>query len=472
MEKKQPLKYLVNPGDIRFWILVLFLVRLVGITNPPLEIAHSWRMVTTNMYARNFLEVDHNILYARVDMAGELSGITAKEFPIYNYLIYLVSLVLGWQHWYGRLISLLVSSIGTWYFYLLIRRFRGERHAFFSTLVLMLSLWFAYSRKIMPDTFSMSLVLAGFYYGICYLYSGKGYRLVLYLLLGTAGTLSKIPSSYMFVLFLLPLFDRGVLLGRKAWLLAASVILIAVNGIWYLYWVPEVTGTYGFIHYPEKSFVEGTREVFQNFGDFLKRFYHSALMSYVSLAVFLAGLVLLVIRKERRVLVAFGLLLATFLVFTLKAGRSFTWHNYYIIPFVPAMAMVAGYLLSEIRRRWLYISILLVIAVEGIANQQHEFFIHERERYKLDLEVMADSVCGKDDLVAVSGGHNPQQLYFMHRRGWALNDEEIDEPEEVRDFRARGAEFLFINKRSAIGEFDQYPVVYEDDDYRVYSLLD
>jgi hypothetical protein len=60
----------------------------------------------------------------------------------------------------------------------------------------------------------------------------------------------------------------------------------------------------------------------------------------------------------------------------------------------------------------------------------------------------------------------------MHRRGWALNDEEIDEPDEVREFRERGARYLFINKRSAIGEFDQYPVVYEDDDYRVYSLLD
>jgi hypothetical protein len=468
--KKQSLRHSFNPGDIRFWILVFFLIRLVGITNPPLEIAHSWRMVTTNMYARNFLEIDNNILYARVDMAGELSGITAKEFPIYNYLIYLISLVFGWQDWYGRLISLLVSSLGTWYYFLLVKRFVGERHAFFSTLVLMSSIWFAYSRKIMPDTFSMSLVLASFYYGICYLYSGKGYRLTLYLLLGMAGTLSKIPSSYVFVLFLVPFLDHGVKIRRKTWVLAASIVVIAVNGIWYLYWVPEVTSTYGFIHYPEKSFLEGTREISQNFGDFLKRFYESALMSYVSFAIFLGGLVLLVIRKEKKILMVFAVLLVVFLVFTLKAGRSFTWHNYYIVPFVPAMALVSGYLLSALGKRWIYVTLLVIIATEGIANQQHEFFIPGREKYKLDLQVMADSVCGNDDLVAVSGGHNPQQLYFMHRRGWALKDEEIDEPDKVRDFQKRGARFLFINKESKIERFEGYPVIYENAHYIVYDL--
>ncbi|GIV32363.1 MAG: hypothetical protein KatS3mg030_665 [Saprospiraceae bacterium] len=54
-------------------IILFFLLRLYGITNPPLERNHNWRQATTNMYARNFLEVDNNFLYARVDMAGDLS---------------------------------------------------------------------------------------------------------------------------------------------------------------------------------------------------------------------------------------------------------------------------------------------------------------------------------------------------------------------------------------------------------------
>jgi len=35
--------------DIRFWIFLFFLIRLVGITNAPLETGHNWRQSFTNM---------------------------------------------------------------------------------------------------------------------------------------------------------------------------------------------------------------------------------------------------------------------------------------------------------------------------------------------------------------------------------------------------------------------------------------
>ncbi|MCX6235324.1 MAG: hypothetical protein NT175_11520 [Bacteroidetes bacterium] len=37
-------------GDIRLWIILFFLLRLYGITNPPLESAHIWRQVTVFIY--------------------------------------------------------------------------------------------------------------------------------------------------------------------------------------------------------------------------------------------------------------------------------------------------------------------------------------------------------------------------------------------------------------------------------------
>ena len=63
--------------DVRFWIVVFGIIRLYGITNAPLEIAHSWRQVTVNMVARNFVENDANVFYPQVDMAGEKTGITS-----------------------------------------------------------------------------------------------------------------------------------------------------------------------------------------------------------------------------------------------------------------------------------------------------------------------------------------------------------------------------------------------------------
>src|SRR6478736_3140318 len=109
--------------DIRFWIILFFLIRLYGITQPPLEIEQNWRQVDGLMIARNFYERSSNILYPAVDLAGEKSGIVGCEFPILNYLVYLVSLVFGYTHWYGRIIVLTVSSIGVFFFHRLIRKY-------------------------------------------------------------------------------------------------------------------------------------------------------------------------------------------------------------------------------------------------------------------------------------------------------------------------------------------------------------
>jgi hypothetical protein len=73
--------------DFRFWLILFFIIRLTGITNPPLEMGHSWRQALTDMIARNFLETDANILYPRIDMAGNETGIIGAEFPMLNYII-------------------------------------------------------------------------------------------------------------------------------------------------------------------------------------------------------------------------------------------------------------------------------------------------------------------------------------------------------------------------------------------------
>ena len=107
--------------DIRVWICVFFLLHLTTITLPPLEPASTWRQTDGLMVARNFYEVDANIMYPRVDVAGDKTGIVGCEFPFLNYLIYLLALVFGYAHWYGRLIDLIVSSVGVYYLYRLIK---------------------------------------------------------------------------------------------------------------------------------------------------------------------------------------------------------------------------------------------------------------------------------------------------------------------------------------------------------------
>ncbi len=83
------------------------------------------------MVARNFYEVNNNIFYPRLDIDGEKTGVTGMEFPVFNYAIYLLSLVFGYEHWYGRLINLLITSIGIYFFYKTIKKYFDEELAFF-----------------------------------------------------------------------------------------------------------------------------------------------------------------------------------------------------------------------------------------------------------------------------------------------------------------------------------------------------
>ena len=123
-------------SDIRFWLIALAIVRLYGITLPPLEFQHAWRQADGLMIARNFVETDSNIFYPRVDIAGDKTGITGSEFPMLYYLIYLVSLVFSYQPWYGRIIVLIFSTLGSFYFYKSIKKFFGETVAFYAGIIL------------------------------------------------------------------------------------------------------------------------------------------------------------------------------------------------------------------------------------------------------------------------------------------------------------------------------------------------
>lgn len=471
MKKESLLKVL---GDIRFWILAIALIRLVGITNPPLEVSHSWRQTTVAMAARNFYECDNNILYPRIDIGGELTGITGMEFPLFNYLIYLVSLLFGYADWYGRLINLVVTSVASWYFYRLLRRFFGERHAFCSTLLLCVTLWFAYARKIMPDTFSMSLVIMGLYYGTEYLYSSscrKVGSLVGYILLTMAGVLSKMPAGYILVVLLLPLIDRSVPLCRKAWLAFCSLLIMIPVAWWYLYWSPRLVEDFGFWHFfMGKSLAEGASEIWHSMGRTFYRFYFNA-MNYTGFVVFVAGLVMAFVKRQRLVLRVLGLAFAAFLVIMLASGETFVKHDYYVVPFVPVMAMVAGYGVSLLDNAKWRTLVLVVVAVENILNHHSQFIIHENRKPVLALERTLDGFSSRDDLICINSEQDPTVMYFAHRKGWVASNEELQDDAFMTDLCRKGCRYVVVMKCVFGEQMDlPYSKVFVSDDYDVYSL--
>lgn len=454
--------------DIRFWIILFFCIRLIGISNPPLETGHNWRQALTAMIARNFVETEANILYPRIDMAGNATGIIGSEFPFFNYFIYLCSLFFGYEHWYGRLINLLVSSFGILAFCRILEKLFTRNIAFNAGLVMLSSIWFAFSRKIMPDTFSVSLVLIGLNFLYDFLLTGSKIKLTGYFIFCTLGMLCKIPALSLFSVISVLLLVGNIQAARKNSALLVGALSVMVVLVWYFYWVPFLVNNYHYQLYFPKGLAEGFHEILPLTQQFFAKFYFDALSSFIALVFFLSGLYFLFKEQDKKIIAGFALMSFVFLLFTLKTGAVFPLHNYYIIPFVPIMAGMTGYGLSKVKTKYLPV-FLLLIACEGILNQQHDFFLSDKEYYKLTLENKMLQYTRKNDLIVINGGDSPQSMYFAHRKGWTVKEEDLQEP-KLQELKTKGAAFLVIDQHKTNKRFEQFPLVFKDADYLIYRL--
>lgn len=458
-------------NDIRFWILFFFLVRLTGISNAPLEIAHNWRQALTNMIARNYYNHGTDFIYPMVDMGGPNSGIIGSEFPFYNWLIYLFSLPFGFDHWYGRLINLAISSIGIYYFFKLIRATVSSEIAFHASIILIVSIWFSFSRKIMPDTFSVALVIIALYHCYTFLTRGKWRFLIYFFILITLGVLCKIPAmSLMGIITIVP-FLKSVPVQRKVAVFIASIISFCLVCLWYFYWIPYLVKQYHFELFFPKNFIEGFNEVSQHIPELLEKFYFSAFFSYLAFAAFIIGLVLFIRSAHPKLKIGIVLISSIFILFIFKTGAVFPTHSYYIVPLVPVMAIIAAFFTTKLPRKYGFV-LLGLIAIESMANQYRDFFVKESVKYKLESEEIANRYIPADARIIINGGASPQPIYFFNRKGWTLSSAELMQQGVIDSLSDIGASYLIVDKVDDMDFIFNGNMVFEDINFKIYRLVD
>jgi 4-amino-4-deoxy-L-arabinose transferase-like glycosyltransferase len=457
--------------DIRFWIFLFFIARLYGIWFPPIDISHNWRQTTVTMVARNFLEIDPNPFYPRLDISGELTGITGMEFPLLNYLCYLLSIVFGYQHWYGRLIVLAVSSFGLFYFCKLVKSYFEEKVAFNASIVLLFSIWFTYSRKIMPDTFSLSLILFALWHALEYFKSLKLKNLSLYLLFLALGTLSKMPSAYLLILLIYPFLERSLSFKNKTIFALTSIVMLSICMTWYYVWVPYLNETYKLKHFfMGKSMRIGAAELWQHMDQALNKFYEVAL-KFIAFAFLLFGLFMAFRNKNKSLFYILGLGFLGFLPIMLKGGFTFYHHSYYIIPFVPVMALVSGYGIAQIKNEMFAKMVLVCIGIEGTLNHIDDFVLRENYKPILTLETAMNKVSKPNELTIINSGAYPTPLYCAHRKGWVAFNGQIQNKGYVDSLVHLGLKHIVVMKH-VFGDdvLLPYKEVYNDSAIRIYTI--
>jgi hypothetical protein len=132
------------------------------------------------------------------------------------------------------------------------------------------------------------------------------------------------------------------------------------------------------------------------------------------------------------------------------------------------MALLAGMGLEKLQLRFQYLALILIV-LEGIGNAQHDFFIKEREGYKLEVETLTAQFTNFDDLIVINGGPSPQEIYLAHRKGWTVNNDQLN-PMALKPYQEAGASFLIVNLRTYPDFTINLPSVAKGKDYAIFNL--
>ena len=159
-----------------------------------------------------------------------------------------------------------------------------------------------------------------------------------------------------------------------------------------------------------------------------------------------------------------------FVLLLFKGGYNSLHHDYYFVPFVPVMAILAAFGLSEMKNQRIAFIFLLAIVLEGILNQYHDFRIKSNEAQLLTLESRLDGIMERDDLIAINSPFVPTPMYFAHRKGWLCSAESLNQAEYITGLKTDGLDFIVVLKNAYEGDMQlPYEEVFSDDIIRVYK---
>ncbi len=403
-----------------------------------------------------------------VDETSGGTGIIGMEFPLMYYIQGKLGVLFGFHVGIGRLLNVLISTLGLAYFFALVRRFASEKTAFYATLLLMVSCFFMYSRKVMPDTEALAVYLIGIYYFFEALRFGRWKDVLLSFMLLSLGLLLKI-SVLPLLAFVVFAYVKTSNEPKKPGVFLIPFLSLIPACIWYFIWNPYLAQHFGSWYNLGGGLMDGGKAFLASPFLLLKQLVFHPFVSYLAFGLCLYGVIRL---AKHGVSWAWKISLPLFLVlfsgYALKSGVIFLTHEYYILPAVPLLAILGGYALSSLGKyAWV---LMLCISMEAIGNQLYDFRVNKSEAYKLGLGPIADRYIPTDALVAINGNSNPQELYLLGRKGWNLSDETLRQKAMVNELTGKGCSYLVINKRTLPSLPNNGKIVYDGVDYQLIQL--
>ena len=212
----------------------LIAVRAVSLGDPLL----GWyepRLNETAAIARNYAELDMNILYPRIDWGGNGPGFTEEAFQIYAYSVAILYKLFGVHEFFGRLISLIAFTSTALLVYWLGKRLFSARAGLFALFFFAIApLGIYYGRSFQPDAIGLLFTMATLCAFVSYVEDKRPKLLIVAAVACSAAALTK-PTNLFIGLPMLYVAYRqlGWQLFARPKLWALAIIAIGPTALWY-----------------------------------------------------------------------------------------------------------------------------------------------------------------------------------------------------------------------------------------------
>lgn len=485
-----------SPLHSHYWRIALVLVlaailRLDNIGQPFIDVS-AWRESSVAMIAENFYRKSWNIFYPEVNWVGPGPGYQGREFQTVSYIAALLYTIMDQHDWIGRATAVAFGLLGIFALFQLTRCVWDERHALIAALLMsVMPGVIRLDRSFLPDPAMVALVVTSFWMLILYLQTASTRYLILAMIIGAWGNLTKIPGMIVGLPMLYVIIS---LRGRRELLSSRTITTLLIAGVLstlpvcaYYLWARHLSFSYPPYHFAgEGNWIwdQGLRAWTEQ-QYFLPRLTGPIvrLWSLPGLLLFCLGFLLAIVKKPD-----FEAQTSKGNLYTFEAPWLFHWWIaagviYYVIGALelienpsnfhilsPAVAALSAYAVitlssfaaTQLKQPALHrvVAALLVIVV-GFWGLRHSQLRSAYAEQSYDLGLALKAVSLEDELVVTVGDFIgcPVAIYYSGRRGWLfppfgeIKDWERlpKDDEAIKIFemlRAKGAKwFGVVNRR-------------------------
>ena len=423
-------------------LTLIFLVRLISISNPPLDYS-SWRQVDTDSIARNFVEYRFNIFYPQLNYDGPMPNYAQLELQITTFIIAIFYRLFGYRAFIGRIIPIIFFMFSCYFLYMIVKRKSGIKCAIITVLSYgMLPINIVYSRNIMPESSMMFFMLGALYYFILWIDEEK----IRHYLLASAFTaltvLTKPPSALIGVPMIYIVFEKY---GRKAfkniYLYLFLLIAFCPAGI-YFSWLGGIA---------EHKFASGIGAgmilpniinpiLKLNSAKYLSEQFVGEVFTVPGAVLFSIGVLSKKVRNEPMYYAWLGA--AILHVFIIDSSIHLDYYLMFITPIISIfMGCAVASILYESGHNskyycLIYLSLLILILHDAV-------FLKEAYKLKDDYQMIGSDIeqrTRKNDLIIIAND-SPELLYTSDRKGWRLHGDSLT-PENVEELSSYGAKYF------------------------------